>query len=515
MAKFGLDTFGSSRILKQRFVDFWRNSASLLAKPALTGAIKKPVAQTTTACPVGDESDWKVSQSVQMLTHERDSVREILGLSPDADTNAVKRVLASLARTSIACDRKEEVYPQSAPPMRYSYDPIHVELPQQRPIASTRVAPSGSGAPPDFSFRPNFLQRNQNFRPDSLTLQSRLPPAANPTPGLEMRTAVHHNPGLDVSSLCNLVRKWNLKFDGRRDPVSFLERLEELIESYEVPRDSIAHALPELLTGSALLWYRNNKHTLHDYYAFRQHFGLQFLPPGYRENLDDEIRCRTQGANEPFRDYVTAVMTLIRRSGAFSQQQKLDVIYRNMRPEYKVMVRKQDCTSLARMMEGAEEYETYLRGRDSFRPPPTPAQALMPETAYYNKRRPERPFDSAAVGDNMKQVKFDMRRQEQRCPRGPSPRPLSPRPPNEVSMRDTFRSRILCWNCETFGHWASECAKPRLVRCYFCKTEGILTGRCKCRQGNDPPARAKGGHTSPADHVSTQPPTSGASGYGK
>lgn len=57
-----------------------------------------------------------------------------------------------------------------------------------------------------------------------------------------------------ASSVCNIVRKWNVRFDGYRDPISFLERLDELMGAYNVPGTDLLKALPELLTGTALLW---------------------------------------------------------------------------------------------------------------------------------------------------------------------------------------------------------------------------------------------------------------------
>lgn len=40
-------------------------------------------------------------------------------------------------------------------------------------------------------------------------------------------------------------------FDGKKDPVYFLERLQELIEAYSVDPEDVLKVLPELLTGEA------------------------------------------------------------------------------------------------------------------------------------------------------------------------------------------------------------------------------------------------------------------------
>lgn len=52
-------------------------------------------------------------------------------------------------------------------------------------------------------------------------------------------------------------KKGIFRFDGKKGPVSFLERLEELVEVHSLNPDDVLKAMPELLNGTALLWFRN------------------------------------------------------------------------------------------------------------------------------------------------------------------------------------------------------------------------------------------------------------------
>ncbi|KAG8284300.1 hypothetical protein J6590_106067 [Homalodisca vitripennis] len=54
-------------------------------------------------------------------------------------------------------------------------------------------------------------------------------------------------PSSDSTSICNMVRKWNLNYDGDRDVMLFLERLNELKEAYNTNSEHLLVALPELL----------------------------------------------------------------------------------------------------------------------------------------------------------------------------------------------------------------------------------------------------------------------------
>jgi len=56
----------------------------------------------------------------------------------------------------------------------------------------------------------------------------------------------------------NLVRKWGCRFTGK-DPLAFLERVEELRSGYGLTYEQLLRCLPELISGEPLLWYRNNR----------------------------------------------------------------------------------------------------------------------------------------------------------------------------------------------------------------------------------------------------------------
>lgn len=202
-----------------------------------------------------------------------------------------------------------------------------------------------------------------------------------------------------VAELCNIVRKWNLRFDGQRDAISFMERLHELIEAYGIRPDSILKALPELLKDQALLWQRNNKDLWNTFTDFERDFESQYLPPSYKLRLDDEIRRRTQGDQELVKQYVVAISTLIRRRGGYSETERLERIYMNMRPEYRLYVKRKDFTTIGELVRLAEEYEACLKSRQTFNPPPNPTQALVPETAYQQKRGPSGAYRTATLDE--------------------------------------------------------------------------------------------------------------------
>lgn len=550
MMKYSLPTFGNTDFLRKQFSKFWQRSAASLQKPsglptAPTGRPESLPVRSIDGPNVINlgtvVNTDRVSQSVRELSDELVSVREILGLSPNADSNTVRRELALLVRNV------GDSFPVRNEDFRF-------EPNFSRPVENTQVT---------FTCLPNQICTPYVAPPiQNAVMTGDLPSSNLPTrhtapsswnftstgalPSDRRLDDSHAN---DAISTCNTVRKWNLKFDGRKDPVSFIERLEELMDAYSMNNSLILKALPELFYGPALLWYRNNKDAWRGYADFRRLFDLYFFPAGYYQNLQEEIRKRTQGEHENFRDFVVAISTLVRRSGTFSEHNQLELIYGNMRPEYKLMVRRSDFRTLEELISRAEDYETYLRDKNSFRPPPPPAMALLPETAYTPKSRADRRFySSSALETPPPEITSDsvtyskVFSGSQGSPNKSRPNRLSSSSPKKsVSFSQenagfgaslnqsrpgyspvdrttnfTIRPRpLICWNCDGEGHLFKECRIPRVLRCYHCKTEGIATMHCNCESGNEHRIRMVRGHSSPQRNGVAQPLLNGINGSRK
>lgn len=299
------------------------------------------------------------------------------------------------------------------------------------------------------------------------------------------------------SDLLNKVRKWNCHFDGGRDAVSFLERLEELRDSYGITPDRLLRALPEVFRGKALLWYRNNKALWTSWDDFMESFRLFYLPPRYKLKIEDEIRNRTQGDRETVREYVTAIQTLIRRHGNMPAEQQLERIYSNLRPSYRHYIRRVDFKNLPELLVLGEEYENVCREEETFRPPPTPSQSFMPETSYQGRMLPKKTSMAAEVGNPQpqqtrlsdsknKQCSYDQNRNSQ------------PSTLQTTSSRGTFDRKECCWRCGDRGHMRFYCRNPPKIFCSFCGQSGKMTKDCSCHphSGNRQGAGRVGGPTS-------------------
>uniref|UniRef100_A0A1B0A0L3 Retrotransposon gag domain-containing protein n=1 Tax=Glossina pallidipes TaxID=7398 RepID=A0A1B0A0L3_GLOPL len=158
-------------------------------------------------------------------------------------------------------------------------------------------------------------------------------------------------PVLMSSSIAmDLVRKWSAKYDGDTNPLEFIERIEELCGTYEIPLTLMPKIMIELFTG------RNNRRPWADWQEFKKEFMRFFLYSCYFERLDDQIRQTYQQQGETFKAYAFRMQNLMRHT-EYTMQQKINRICHNSWREYQLFIGQIECVNLSDMISLAEHYE--------------------------------------------------------------------------------------------------------------------------------------------------------------
>lgn len=232
-----------------------------------------------------------------------------------------------------------------------------------------------------------------------------------------------------MSEVCDKVRKWGVKYDGGKDPLCFLERIEELATCYSIPKNNLLNYMPELFKGDALAWFRNNKNNWKVYKDFVEDFKLFFLPNRFFENLDDAIRNRVQKPNERFVDYVTEIQSLMRWTSLTTSEQ-LERIYKNCRAEYKIYVKREEFNRLRELIVQAQEYE-------------------------------------------------NIRAEEKKQKKGVQ---------QVQTVVASSNSHYVCYRCGEPGHNRAVCSKPQVLFCWDCGKRDVKTIDC-CRSGTENASR--------------------------
>ncbi|KAJ8910920.1 hypothetical protein NQ315_014254 [Exocentrus adspersus] len=161
-----------------------------------------------------------------------------------------------------------------------------------------------------------------------------------------------------VSTMCERVRKWNLRFNGKTDAVEFLEKLCEFQEHSGISTSALLPTLYEIFQGNALAWYRNNRGLWSCWEDFVTDFKQFYLPVDYESFLEEQIYHRRQQPGESGRDYLVALQTLLRRHGGFTPEKALYRLHGNLRPEYKEYIRLSDVQGTRDLVRRIEEFET-------------------------------------------------------------------------------------------------------------------------------------------------------------
>lgn len=172
----------------------------------------------------------------------------------------------------------------------------------------------------------------------------------------EQRTREMNDPTESRLNIMDHVRKWAVKYNGMQDPWEFIERVEELSRMYCVALNELPPLMSLFFSDRALIWFRNNNEEWLSWEAFKGAFCAFFLPPKYYEKLDEKIQRRKQMSGEPFKNYVLSLQNLMRHS-SLNDKQRLERIYRNAHPDFLWYIRKKDFSTLAELIEQAEDLE--------------------------------------------------------------------------------------------------------------------------------------------------------------
>lgn len=241
--------------------------------------------------------------------------------------------------------------------------------------------------------------------------------------------------------LAEKIRKWGVTYNGTGSVLDFLERIEELSFTYEIPLDQLVPCLPMLLKGKAILWYRNNRRDWYFWEEFVYDIRQYFLPVNINRQLEEDIRNRTQGTKENAHDFITAIQTLIRRYGAMSKGNEVERIYNNLRPDYRRYIRRHEVSTVADLIRLTNEYELIVLAEKSYKPPPP-----------------------SVLVDNEKNDKKTAKNTKE----------------NLASVNNTYSRFNCCWRCGKRGHCRDKCTNPYKKFCSWCGKDNISFRDCDC-----------------------------------
>lgn len=124
----------------------------------------------------------------------------------------------------------------------------------------------------------------------------------------------------------------------------------------------------------------------------------------------------------------------MQQCGKYTLEQQVNFAYRNLRPEYRRLIRRKDFTTLPELMKLAAELDKV---------------AADEKEAAKPGKRPEKKTEQ-------------------------------PRNSGLAEVRADYDRETCCWRCGQRGHRRQECRRASKLFCSYCGTTGRTTRECNC-----------------------------------
>ncbi|KAM3962339.1 LOW QUALITY PROTEIN: uncharacterized protein ACR2FA_003575 [Aphomia sociella] len=187
-----------------------------------------------------------------------------------------------------------------------------------------------------------------------------------------------------------VVHKLNCRFNGKTCIKAFLQRLDELCLSRGVSEIRLFNSAAELFTEEALCWYRGIRSEVNSWAELKALLLDEYLPADYDHRLLQEIRSRTQGADESIVNYLSIMQNYFSRlSQPLPNQEKLNIVLFNIRPFYTSQLALTPIDSWSELKQQCRLLECARQRSGNFiEPPRVTSSYLAPDLGYRNHKLP-------------------------------------------------------------------------------------------------------------------------------
>ncbi|CAF4927498.1 unnamed protein product [Rotaria sp. Silwood1] len=174
---------------------------------------------------------------------------------------------------------------------------------------------------------------------------------------LDQTTYVIHKAIID-----NLIKNPKTFQGGKEDVKQWLEDIEQLFDTAQIPDSHKLDLIPYSLRGEARRWYKNTKATLTSWPVFVKELKEAFLSPFHEELAFKKLESYTQGINQPVRSFYNEVLKLCAETDPeMSESMKLRHLLKKTKPTLQYEIRKKKPTTTKQFLEYAKESEELLQ----------------------------------------------------------------------------------------------------------------------------------------------------------
>lgn len=202
------------------------------------------------------------------------------------------------------------------------------------------------------------------------------------------------------------VKDWGVKFSGDGQGLSinaFLEAVEELRQSRNTTTRELFNSAFDLFRGPALTAVRALRREVFTWEELVKELRAEFEPRDYEDRLWEEIRRRTQGAEESIGVFTAVMDNYFHRLPTVpSEQERLKIIKKNMLPYYLDRLALHEVRTVKDLVKLGRQLEDAKWKIESHRPPSAARGLLEPDLSYQSsasRQREPRQWVSEAKED--------------------------------------------------------------------------------------------------------------------
>lgn len=279
-----------------------------------------------------------------------------------------------------------------------------------------------------------------------------------------------------------------LKYSGKSCVRSFIQKVDEFMQSRGIPDEKILSMAFEIFTEDALHWYRCNKDRAQSWQELCLLLKEDFSSSDYDYRLASEIRSRTQGESENIIIYMSIMQGMFSRlSKPFSEEDKLEILLHNIRPCYaSTLAASPGIKSIDSLKSLCRNYEIIQSRFSHFHEPPAvTSSTLAPEFAY---KQPSLPSSSDKPRqynyNHNKTNNYNSSNQNTYSKNYLHPKTTISKPCLNASIpvdavADSGPLRpMYCPRCRTNDHTLRTCKEVRFLICFKCGKKDVRYTDC-------------------------------------
>lgn len=285
------------------------------------------------------------------------------------------------------------------------------------------------------------------------------------------------------------VSEWRIKYDGKdsgRKLAEFLKEVKMRRRAETISERELFRSAIHLFTGRAKDWFMEGMENrdFRNWTQLKSELKREFLPPDLDFQLEIQATNRRQARGEKFVDYLHDMQKIFQSmTRSISEKRKFEIIWRNMRFDYKNAMTGACIKSLPKLKRYGRivDENNWSIFQKPFENSSKPRSNQLNEIST-----PSKTNNTQQKTKNNKQIEAS-KQQKQKVEEEQQKTHEGQVEPMEGSTKGTLKMLVeqykrppigTCYNCRKQGHYYFECEEPRHTFCRICGFPDVLTKTC-------------------------------------